>query len=85
MLDTRSSGDELTQPINEIKCFILRRRVRQLCLEYNIPTPDMDANNNRPLKDYAALSEEEPHSSTAPPSIEANNFELKALLLQVVQ
>ncbi|XP_045802133.1 uncharacterized protein LOC123895695 [Trifolium pratense] len=43
------------------------------------------ANNARPLRDYAVPSEEEPHSSIAPPNIEARNFELKPALLQIVQ
>ncbi|MCI62062.1 hypothetical protein A2U01_0083319, partial [Trifolium medium] len=38
------------------------------------------ANNNRPLKDYAVPSEEEPHSSIASPAVEARNFELKPAL-----
>lgn len=45
----------------------------------------MAVNHNRPLKDYATPSEEEPHSSIAPPVIKANNFELKPSLLQDVQ
>lgn len=85
MQDTRSSRDELTSPINEIEHFILRHRVRQLFLEYNIPTLNMVTNHNLPLKDYAPPFEEEPHSSIAPPAIEANNFELKPSLLQAVQ
>lgn len=68
MLNTRSSENELVQPIKEIKCFILRCRVRQFRLEYNVPAPNMAANQNRPLKDYAAPSQEEPYSSIAPPS-----------------
>ncbi|CAJ2645242.1 unnamed protein product, partial [Trifolium pratense] len=43
------------------------------------------ANNARPLRDYAVPSEEEPHSSIAPPNTEARNFELKPALLQIVQ
>ncbi|KAK2457130.1 hypothetical protein QL285_004433 [Trifolium repens] len=43
------------------------------------------ANRDRPLKDYAVPSEEEPHSSIAPPAVEARNFELKPALLQIVQ
>ncbi|XP_045791784.1 uncharacterized protein LOC123886512 [Trifolium pratense] len=43
------------------------------------------AQRERPLKDYAVPSEEEPHSSIAPPNIEARNFELKPALLQIVQ
>lgn len=45
----------------------------------------MAANQNRPLKDYVASSHEEPHSSIAPSTIEANNFELKPASLQIVQ
>lgn len=45
----------------------------------------MAANQNRPLKDYAASSEDEPHSSIAPPTIEENNFESKPSLLQFMQ
>jgi hypothetical protein len=39
----------------------------------------------RALQDYAAPSQDEPHSSIAPPAIETNNFELKPSLLQAVQ
>src|SRR3954465_8806036 len=39
----------------------------------------------RPLREYAAPSRAEPHSSIAPPAIEANNFELKPSLVQAVQ
>ena len=41
----------------------------------------MDENQNLPVKDYAASSQEEPHLSIASPTIEANNFVLKPALL----
>ena len=40
---------------------------------------------NRPLKDYAALSQEEPHNSIVAPAITWNDFKLKPSLLQAVQ
>ena len=40
---------------------------------------------NRPLKDYAAPSQEEPHTSIDAPTIAWNDFELKHSLLQVFQ
>lgn len=43
------------------------------------------ANDNRPLKDCVASSEEEPHSIKYPFTIEANSFKLKPSLLQIVQ
>lgn len=45
----------------------------------------MDAPAKHPLRDYAAPSQEEPHSNIATPVIDQNVFELKLLLLQVVQ
>lgn len=41
----------------------------------------MASNQNHPLKDYVDPSEEEPYSSIAPPTVEANNFKLKPSLL----
>ena len=40
---------------------------------------------NRPLKDYAGPSQEEPHNSIAAPAIARNDFKLKPSLLQAVQ
>ena len=46
----------------------------------------MDAiNEEPPLKEYAIPSQYEPHSSIAPPNIQAHNFELKPFLLQIMQ
>lgn len=45
----------------------------------------MVVNQNNPLKDYATPYQEDPYSSITPPTIEANNFELKPALLQIVQ
>ena len=42
-------------------------------------------NANRPLKDFVVPSQDEPHSSIVTPTIQANNFELKPSLLQIVQ
>lgn len=58
MPNTRSPEDELAQPTNEIEHSILKIWIRKLRLEYNIPNLDMAANQNRPLKDYAAPSQE---------------------------
>lgn len=91
MSSTRSQGEKLEQPIDEIERLInLRRIIKEYQLKYNIPDlnipePDMVANQNCPLKDYAAPSEKEPYSSIPPPAIEVNNFELKPSLLQVMQ
>ncbi len=82
MPSTRSSEDDLEQPNPEIERFIryirLQRRIRESQRLFM-------ANNNRPLKDYAVPSEEEPHSSIVSPTVEARNFELKPALLQIVQ
>src|SRR3954463_5802069 len=41
--------------------------------------------NQRPLKEFAQPSNEEPSSSIVNPTITTNNFELKPSLLQLVQ
>lgn len=41
--------------------------------------------DNRLLKDFVVPSKDKPHSSIINPAIQANNFELKPSLLQVVQ
>lgn len=45
----------------------------------------MDAPTNRPLRDYASPSQDEPHSNIVAPAIDRNDFELKPALLQAVQ
>lgn len=91
MSNTRSQQNELEQSIDEIKHYIkLRRQIRKYRLKYNILDPnipelDMVAPANRPLRDYAASSHEEPHGSIASPAIDRNDFELKPSLLQAVQ
>src|SRR4030042_2451744 len=79
MPSTRSSGDDVEQPIDEVERFLhLRRRLEELRAE-------MALQDDRPLKDYAVPSEDEPHSSIVNPAVQANNFELKPSLLQIVQ
>src|SRR4051812_1435005 len=100
MPNTRSQGGDLIQRINEIERFInVKRRARNLPEVDPIPinqeltftdqinqfTPKLEMAALRPLRDYAAPSRVEPHSSIAPPAIEANNFELKSSLVQAVQ
>ncbi|KAK2393252.1 hypothetical protein QL285_055218 [Trifolium repens] len=81
MPSTSTSEDELAQPINEIERFLhLRRRIDELRAQMAL-----NNNENRPLKDFAVPSEDEPHSSIVSPTIQANNFELKPSLLQIVQ
>lgn len=76
MPNTRSQENELEQPIDEIERYInLGRRIREYRLKYNIPGPNihepyMVAPANRPLRDYAAPSQEEPHSNLPLPSTE---------------
>src|SRR4051812_19053001 len=98
MQNTRSQGGDLIQRINEIECFInVKRRACNLPEVAPIPinheltftdqinqiTPKLEMAALRPLRDYVAPSRAEPHSSIAPPAIEANNFELKPSLVQV--
>lgn len=45
----------------------------------------MDAPANRPLRDYASPSQDEPHNNIVAHVIDRNDFELKPSLLQVVQ
>lgn len=45
----------------------------------------MAANKERPFKDYTVPSQDEPHSSITPHTVEANNIKLKPSLLQIVQ
>ncbi|KAK2411163.1 hypothetical protein QL285_046469 [Trifolium repens] len=73
MPSTRTSEEELAQPINEIERFLhLRRRIDELRA-----LMALNNNENCPLKDFAVPSEDEPHSSIVSPTIQANNFELK--------
>src|SRR4051812_22638117 len=99
MPNTRSQGGDLIQRINEIERFInVKPRARNLPEVDPIPinqeltftdqinqiTPKLEMAAPRPLRDYAAPSRAEPHSSITPPAIEANNFELKPSLVQAV-
>lgn len=81
------SADNLIRPIDEIeRYFRVRRRLKlETPLESETQTEMGDANDNRPLKDFAVPSDEEPHTSIVRPAIAANNFELKPSLLQIVQ
>lgn len=58
MPSTHNSGDELEQQIDEIEHFLhVRRRLEQLRAQLNI---QMVANNdNRPLKEFFAPSQDE--------------------------
>ena len=97
MPSTRSKDEELEQPINEVEHFVsIRHRIRECQAKYNLPETNLpnlslpdpkmaDGPQNRPLKDYAAPSQEEPHNSIATPAIAQNDFELKPSLLQAVQ
>ena len=97
MPSTRSKDEELEQPIDEVECFIsIRHLIREYQIKYNIPKTNLpnyslpeprmaEGPQNRPLKDYASLSQEEPHNSIAAPAIALNDSELKPSLLQVVQ
>ncbi|KAK2444055.1 hypothetical protein QL285_015110 [Trifolium repens] len=100
MPSTRSRGERIEQPVNEperllsLRCRNLenRTRINQNQLEtltpeiVEEPTLEMaEGPQNRPLRSYAIPSEIEPHNSIVAPDIEANNFEHKPSLLQVVQ
>jgi len=81
MPSTRTSEDELVEPIDEIERFLhIRRQVERIHAQMA-----QAQNANRPLKDFAVPSQDEPHSSIVNPTIQANNFELKPSLLQIVQ
>ena len=97
MPSTRSQGEELEQPIDEVEHFVnIRCRIREYQAKYNLPEfnlpnfslPDprmAEGPQNIPLKDYASPSQEEPHNSIASPTIAHNDFELKRSLLQAIQ
>lgn len=83
MPSIRSSVHELHKLINEIERFIwIKRRLEQLCGQYNILMYAI--NNESPLKDYAIPYHNEPHLIIAPSNIQANNFELKPSMLQIL-
>ena len=95
---TRSQGEPLYLRINDIELYLrVLRRIREYRAANNLPPIELPDFKNlfpsitemaepaRALRDYAAPSQDEPHSSIAPPAIEANNFELKPSLLQAVQ
>lgn len=86
MRKTRSAGN-LVSYVDEIERYFRARRR----LLYDTPSQSEtqsemgDNNDNRPLKDFAVPSEEEPHTSIVRPAIAANNFELKPSLVQIIQ
>ena len=75
MRRSRSTGT-LFNPLAEPERYIhFLRRIRKTMAENR---------NQRPLKEFAQPSDEEPSSSTINPAITTNNFELKPSLLQLV-
>jgi len=81
MPSTRTSEDNLVQPIDEIERFLhIRRQVERIHAQMA-----QAQNANRPLKDFVVPSQDEPHSSIVNPTIQDNNLELKPSLLQIVQ
>jgi len=87
MWKTRSA-ENLVSYVDEIERYFRARRR----LLFDTPSqPETQSemgdnnNDNRPLKDFVVPSEEEPHTSIVRPAIAANNFELKPLLVQIIQ
>ena len=84
MPHTRSQGEPFYLRINDIKLYLrVLRRIREYRAANNLPPieiPDLKnlfpspipemAEPARALRDYAAPSQDEPHSSIAPPAIE---------------
>lgn len=82
MTNTRSHKEKLEQLIPKIVCYInLKCRIYELRAIFE-PRGEAD---NRPLKDYAVLSQDESHSSIVPPAIQGNSFELKPSLIQIMK
>lgn len=82
MPNTRSIGDELEQPVTESGPFIhLKCQIQELIAIFD----HMVELDNRPLKDFEVPSQDELHSSIVPLEIQADIFELKPSLLQIVQ
>ena len=87
MRKTRSA-ENLGSYVDEIeRYFRARRRLLFDTPSQSETQSEMGDNNNdnRPLKDFAVPSEEEPHTSIVRPAIAANNFELKPSLVQIIQ
>ena len=79
MRRTRSTSsliDPLAEPERYARARLQIRRIRETMAEDR---------NQRPLKDFAQPSDDEPSSSIVNPTIPANNFKLKPSLLQLVQ
>lgn len=99
MPSTRSQGEELEQPIDEVERFInLQRRIHEFRIKYNLPFPKSKSESdpefepvmaegpqNRPLKYYVVPSQEEPHNNIVARAIEQNDFELKPSFLSSIQ
>lgn len=82
MPNTRSNRKEVEQPIPEVERYIhLKHRIRELIAIFK---PMVEADNH-PLKDFAVPSQDEPHLSIIPPVIQANTFELKLSLVEILQ
>ena len=81
MPSTRSQGEELEQPIDEVERFVnIRCQIREYQAKYNLPEfnlpnfslPELEPRmaegpQNCPLKDYAAASQEESHNNIISP------------------
>ena len=81
MRRTRNTGSlSLVYPLAEPE-----RYARARLFFHRIKRAMAEDQNQRPLKDFAQPSNEEPSSSIVNPIIPANNFELKPSLLQLVQ
>ena len=79
MRRNRSTGnliDPLVEPERYARARLFIRKIRRAMAEDR---------NQRPLKEFAQPSNEEPSSSIVNPAITTNNFELKPSLLQLVQ
>ena len=68
--------DPLVEPERYARARLFIRKIRRAMAEDR---------NQRPLKEFAQPSNEEPSSSIVNPTITTNNFELKPSLLQLVQ
>lgn len=73
---TRSLVFPIEEPERYTRARLLLQKIRRAMAEEQ---------NQRPLKDLALPSNEEPHSSIVNPAIPTNNFELTPSLLQIVQ
>ena len=86
MRKTRSA-ENLVSYVDEIERYFRARRrlLFETPSQSETQTEMGDNNDNRPLKEYAVPSEEEPHTSILRPTFAANNFELKPSLVQIIQ